>query len=77
MDRVLGLVTVEADMAKLMRAAERAGLALGCIDPEETSLVLPGDVKDPEWTLGRIGAWAITFAVTGAPGLARVAERPG
>lgn len=66
MDRVFGLVTVEADMAKLMRAAERAGLALGCIDPEETSLVLPGDAKDPDWTLGRIGAWAITMVLAGA-----------
>ena len=66
MERVLGLVTVEADMAKLMRAAERAGLALGCIDPEETSLVLPGDAKDPDWTLGRIGAWAITMALAAA-----------
>jgi len=63
MDRVLGLVTVEADMAKLMRAAERAGLALGCIDPEETQLFLPGDQTDPTWTLGRIGAWAITGAL--------------
>ncbi len=63
MDRVLGLVTVEQDMAKLMRAAERAGLALGCIDPEETSLVLPGDETDPAWTLGRIGAWAVTLTL--------------
>jgi len=66
MDRVLGLATVEADMAKLMRAAERAGIALGCIDPEETGLVLPGDQKDPSWTLGRIGAWAITGALAAA-----------
>jgi hypothetical protein len=66
MDRVLGLVTVEADMAKLMRAAERAGLALGCIDPDETGLVLPGDEKDPAWTLGRIGAWAVTGALAAA-----------
>ncbi|QCK87703.1 hypothetical protein E8L99_19075 [Phreatobacter aquaticus] len=66
MDRVLGLVNVEADLAKLMRAAERAGLALGCIDPEETGLVLPGDEKDPAWTLGRVGAWLITGALAGA-----------
>ncbi|PTM57393.1 hypothetical protein [Phreatobacter oligotrophus] len=66
MDRVLGLVTIEQDMAKLMRAAERAGLALGCIDPEETSLVLPGDETDSAWTLGRIGAWAVTMALAGA-----------
>ncbi|MDP2802881.1 MAG: hypothetical protein Q8O26_13455 [Phreatobacter sp.] len=64
MDRVLGLVTVEQDLAKLMRAAERAGLALGCIDPEETSLVLPGDEKSAEWTLGRIGAWVVTVALS-------------
>jgi hypothetical protein len=63
MDRVLGLVNVEQDLAKLMRAAERAGLALGCIDPEETNLVLPGDEADPSWTLGRIGAWVITGAL--------------
>lgn len=66
MDRVLGLVTVEQDMAKLMRAAERAGLALGCIDPEETSLVLPGDEQSAEWTLGRIGAWVITMGLAAA-----------
>jgi hypothetical protein len=63
MDRVLGFQSVEADLAKLMRAAERAGLALGCIDPEETQLVLPGDETDPTWTLGRIGAWTITGAL--------------
>ena len=66
MERVLGLVTVEADMAKLMRAAERAGLALGCIDPEETGLVLPGDRHEPGWTLGRIGAWVITGSLAAA-----------
>lgn len=63
MERVLGFQTVEADLAKLMRAAERAGLALGCIDPEETQLVLPGDPVAPTWSLGRIGAWTITGAL--------------
>jgi len=46
-----------------MRAAERAGLALGCIDPEETQLVLPGDPVASSWSLGRIGAWTITGAL--------------
>ncbi|QCI68909.1 hypothetical protein [Phreatobacter stygius] len=63
MDRVLGFQTVEADLARLMRTAERAGLALGCIDPEETRLVLPGDEIASAWTFGRIGAWAITGAL--------------
>jgi hypothetical protein len=66
MDRVLGLVNVEADLAKLMRSAERAGLALGCIDPEETDLKLPGDFVEPSWTLGRVGAWLLTGALAGA-----------
>ncbi|MFN3855290.1 MAG: hypothetical protein ACK4M0_12925 [Phreatobacter sp.] len=67
MDRLLGLATFETDMTRLMRVAERAGLALGCIDPEETKLVLPGDqVASPSWTLGRIGAWGVTCAMAAA-----------
>lgn len=66
MDRLLGLATIETDMTRLMRAAERAGLALGCIDPEETRLVLPGDESEPSWTLGRVGAWGVTCAMAAA-----------
>lgn len=59
MDRVFGL-SAEADLERLMRAAERAGVALGCIDVDDPPFALPGDAPTTPWTFSRLGAWAVT-----------------
>lgn len=64
MVRALNFQTVEADLAELMRAAERAGLALACIDAEESRLVLPGDEPAARVSLGRVAAWTVTAGLT-------------
>ena len=63
MGRVLGVTDFETDLAHLMRAAERAGLSLACIETEDMGLALPGDVPAARFDLGRIGAWAVTVSL--------------
>jgi hypothetical protein len=59
--RALGLFDGESDVAHLMRVAERAGLALACID-EASREPLPGDVIHTG--LGRLSAWVATISLT-------------
>lgn len=65
MGRVLGMTDLETDLADLMRAAERAGCALACIDADIDNLALPGDTPATP-IASRLGAWTITLSLAAA-----------